>query len=95
MPYEVDRSGPQTCPSAQSLERLQHHFLEKTAPAHETTTRKLGMDTRKTMMCSYATGYLAECWLVFSQVLGKHFRSSQTSVHPVGSLLLPAFHTRF
>jgi len=28
---------------------------------------------------------MAEFWLVFSQVLGKHFRSSQTLVHPVGS----------
>src|SRR5258708_2971901 len=51
------------------------------------TTRKLGMYTHKTtMMCSSVTGYMAEFWLVFSQVFWKHFRSSQTIVHPVGSL---------
>jgi hypothetical protein len=41
---------------------------------------------KTTMMCSSVTGYMAEFWLVFSQVFWKHFRSSQTLVHPVGSL---------
>ncbi len=51
-----------------------------------TTTRNLVMYTHKTMIGSSVTVEMAEFWLVFSQVLGKHFCSSQTLVHPVGSL---------
>jgi len=40
----------------------------------------------KTMVCSSVAVEMAEFLLVFSQIFWKHFRSSQTTVHPVGSL---------
>ncbi len=35
---------------------------------------KSGHAPQKTMVCSSVTEYMAECWLVFSQVFWKHFR---------------------
>jgi len=35
---------------------------------------KSGHVPQKTMVCSSVTEYMAECWLIFSQVFWKHFR---------------------
>ena len=71
--------------SAVDLARRERSLMTA-VPSHETTTRNLVIDTHKTMMCSSVTVEMAAFWLVFSQVFWKHFRSSQTTVHPISSL---------
>ncbi len=69
---KVRRNGPQPSIFVRTFSAITRSSVNPRIS--KTTTRNLGMYTQKTMVCSSVKEYMAEWWLVFSQVFGKHFR---------------------